>query len=160
MADIGGAGKVTFDRFPVANEAAVRAVSKAVRAIAFGVQESAIERIREQDAIDTGAMRNSVYVETDEVNERASKLAAAIAAGGSPGIHSGKPHHVVPASPNGSGLEELQARVGVCVEYGVYVEMGTVKMAARPFMAPAGEEMQKLAQGVAAQFLADELGNA
>ncbi len=36
----------------------------------------------------------------------------------------------------------LQATVGVGAEYGIYVEMGTYKMAAQPFMTPAAEAVR------------------
>ena len=66
----------------------------------------------------TGALRNSIYTETKD--------------GGSGGTGTQK-------LPKPSG--NIVANVGPCVEYAAYVELGTSKMSAQPYLVPAVEEV-------------------
>lgn len=164
MADSGV--KITLDNFPALTAEIVQGVGQGVRALAFAVQEQAIENIREVDAIDTGALRNSIYVETSEANERATALASAVAAGKTVGKKSGKAGAVAAADP-GEGLlgDGLTVRVASCVEHGAYVEMGVTASAygdqpPRPFLHPAAAAIQPKAQGVVAQYVADAVAGA
>lgn len=139
------------------------AVGKTTRALAFAVQEQAVENIRDIGAVDTGALLNSIYVETEGQNQRPQSRTASMNAAASIGRKSGK------ASPNGD--EPIQgepvtghtARVASCVEHGIYVEMGvtgsaTGDHAGRPFLIPAAHEVQSKAEGVLGAILQEELG--
>lgn len=105
-----------------------RNVQDVLEALAFDVEASAKQRA----PYDTTALRNSIYTITKRSNgyDAASSAAANLR----PGV-SVEPH------PPVSG--KVIARVGPCVEYGAFVELGTDKMSARPFLVPALEETAK-----------------
>lgn len=91
----------------------------AVRATAFAIQRKA----QVKAPVDTGALRNSIYVRM----------------GRSEG-------QMPPVEGDGERAELPQpedddtAHVGPSVEYGLYVEMGTERMAAQPYLLPAVNE--------------------
>ena len=139
------------------------AVNKTVRALAFAVQEQAVENIRDQGAIDTGSLLNSIYVETRAASLRPQSRTAAMTAAASVGKKSGKPSQNGADPAQGPPVEEHQARVASCVEHGIYIEMGvsgsaTGDHAARPFLAPAAHSIQDKGDGVLAAILSEELG--
>ena len=86
---------------------------RVVRRIAFEVEA----RAKQKAPVDTGALRASIYTRTS--NEQA------------PGPHP------IPA-PTEPGV----AHVGPSVEYGVYQELGTSRMAAQPYLGPAVAEVR------------------
>jgi hypothetical protein len=94
--------RINLNEFDLRQDAILRGVAKGIRAGAFAIQEQALVNIEENDSIDTGAMRNSVYVETDGVSEREEKLALALAAGAQPGKKSGEPGDPRAAIPGDS----------------------------------------------------------
>ena len=49
--------------------------------------------------------------------------------------------------------------VTVGAEYGIYIEKGTVHMAAKPFLAPAAIEVQAVAGAVVSAMIKQEVGN-
>lgn len=149
---------VKVDHLNLAEVKIASGLEKAIRALAFGLQAQAQENIRANGTIDTGALFNSVYTETADESGRDSALSAAQSAAASPGKKTGKPHLANPATPvtDVSG-QRFRAKVGVCVEYGLYVEMGTVHTGAHPYMAPAVDKIKAKAQSVVEKFIAEEV---
>jgi HK97 gp10 family phage protein len=97
-------------------------------ATAFAFQ---VEAAMKQDApVDTGACRASIYTVTQEVDGFSGAASAA---------KSSNPNASVSALPRPSG--KVIAHVGPSVEYAIYLEYGTSRMAARPFVIPAVESM-------------------
>ena len=85
----------------------------------------------------TGAMSNSIYTVTKEHDGYASASGAARQA---------NPDAMTQAHPKPSG--NVLARVGPCVNYAEYVEFGTSRMAAQPYLTPAAEVVfQKVNSG-------------
>lgn len=86
---------------------------------------------------DTNALRNSIYTNTS----KGSKYSEADA-----GAKARNPAAQTSPIPEASG--EMTAVVGACVNYAQYLEEGTSRMAAQPFLKPAAEMVQtKLADG-------------
>ena len=92
-----------------------------------------IERAAKQNApVDTGALRSSIYTITENYSgrgraeDRAFKKNKAII------------DLVEIPEPGGN----VFARVGPCVEYGEYVEFGTYRMGAQPYLTPAAEQVE------------------
>ena len=82
--------------------------------------------------VDTSALRNSIYTES----KRESRFdAASTAARGK------RPDVVTDRLPTPTG--KVVANVGPCVEYGGYVELGTSRMSARPYLMPAVESVSQ-----------------
>ena len=85
----------------------------------------------------TSAMSNSIYVVTKKSDGYSAASGAARQA--NPKVET-QPH----PKPTGNIL----ANVGPCVNYAEYVEFGTSKMAAQPFLTPAAEVIsQKINDG-------------
>ncbi len=99
-----------------------------VRATAFAIEGTAKDNITAVGAIDTGANKASIAAITDR--ESHYSAAAAEAQARNPRAR------VFPEPPQ---PDEHTALVAVGVEYGIYNEMGTVKMPARPYLQPAVE---------------------
>ncbi len=159
-------GGFKTDSFNAANEAVREGMKRAVRAAAFAVQSKAIDNLTEDGTVDTGTLRRSVYVVCDGTDERAAKLAEALALAKSPGtkkkpngkLQSPKGHpNAAPAVPGPPIDTAYQAKTAVAVDYGVYVEFGTVDMAAKPFLKPALEEVGKQFEKMAAAYVAEAL---
>ncbi len=108
---------------------------RGLAAAGFRVQDLAMENIRENGQIDTGAMLSAIYVETPDTNQRQELVAAALAKARSRGGEAGV------AEPGGE-LEADQVRIAEAMEYGIYQEMGTRHMAGRPYLGPAGEQVK------------------
>lgn len=85
---------------------------------AIGFQVEALSKMKAP--IDTGALRNSIYVATSESN--------------SPPLEATE---VLPNPTNDS------VYIGPSVEYGIYQELGTSFMSPQPFMLPAIREVER-----------------
>ncbi|MGH2519755.1 MAG: hypothetical protein ACRDF8_08130 [Chloroflexota bacterium] len=116
---------LVFNHLPALAAELHHQVGQVVRKTAFDIQRDAMGLA----AVDTGAMKNAVYVET---SGDSSYGEAASAAEG--------------MNPEGTVLSEVQsppddltAIVAEAMSYGAYQEMGTVRMAAHPYMTPAAE---------------------
>ncbi len=96
------------------------------RKVAFDIEA----RAKQLAPVDTSALRNSIYTVTQA--EDGYSQAAAAAESARPGTRS-------EAHPKPSG--NVIACVGPCVEYAEYVELGTSKMAAQPYLVPAVEQV-------------------
>lgn len=116
------------------------------------------ENIRGLNLIDTGAMRNSAFLETTSgKSERAAAMIDATAASTKPGKKSGQPSFPLKFAKPGRGLKDNEARVAYAVEYAIYWEFG---FAARngasymaPFLGPAAEDLKRTAPGSARKIL-------
>lgn len=116
------------------HEAIDKAMRKAVIDIVAGTQD----RMTENDTIDTGALRASVYASTPGQSGYEQVDAYALAL--KPGKKSKRPNHNFVMLPEVEcGENEAIAAVGA--EYGIYVEMGTVYTAPNPAFIPASQEL-------------------
>ena len=106
---------------------------KVGRMIGFELQAEAQKRAPR----DTSAMSNSIYTVTKKYDGYAAASGAARQA---------NPKAVTQPHPKPSG--NVLANVGPCVNYAEYVEFGTSRMAAQPFLTPAAEIIsQKINDG-------------
>lgn len=119
-----------------------RETEDVVRILAFDLEAHAKKNITQMKAVDTGAMLNSVYTVTareDGYNEAMIKAKTQT-------FSQKRQANVEPATthphPKPDG-KKIFARVGPCVDYAAYVEYGTSRMAARPFMLRACEKIWK-----------------
>lgn len=102
-----------------------------VAKLAFDVEAGAKLNITSQGAVDTGALHASVYAST----RRASS-------------YRGNTGDAFLRNPDAAIADEIQSRdrfeaiVGVPMDYAAFVELGTVKMAARPYLLPAVEAVR------------------
>lgn len=158
--------RINLDKFDTADARVSSGLSDAVRALAFAVQARAIDGVEEIDAIDTGALRSSIYVNAQGDDGRPEAVADAITAGKSPGKKSKKPHVETVIAAEGKAVAgPHEAKVGVCVNYGIYVEMGVegafgregLNFPARPYLMPAAESVGQDADAVTRQFIKDAL---
>lgn len=125
---------VTFtDRLPVLTRQTARRLSQVVRKTAFDIVADA----KPNTPVDTGALKNSIYVVTDQ---RSTYREAQAKADASVGRAGRKPrrHH-----PMATGASEFAAIVGVGMEYGMAVEYGSDGRAPRPYIGPAVEHQRR-----------------
>jgi HK97 gp10 family phage protein len=100
------------------------ATKQAVKKAAFDIQGGAQVRA----AVDTGFMKNSIYVSTfDETTY---------------GQGAGSPPKGAELLPEVKPDDGHTAIIGVGASYGLYVEMGTVRMPAQPYLMPAVESVR------------------
>jgi HK97 gp10 family phage protein len=95
-------------------------IDAAVRATAFGVQAIA----QSLSPVMTGANRASIYTKTSKGT-------------------SGTPGNAGDVLPE---VSQGQAVVGPSMEYSAFLEFGTSRMGARPYLVPAAEQAQRLFQ--------------
>lgn len=121
--------RITRDRLGELSELMRENASKAVRATAFNIVLDA----QGYAPVDTGALKNSIYVVTDDNSgyQNASSDARAVSADVEM-----LPEMAAPKS-------DLTAIVAVGAEYGLYVEMGTVNAPAQPYLEPAAENNRR-----------------
>lgn len=121
-----------------------RAVEKAIRKACLDTEATAKRNVRDQDAIDTGALLNSIYADTRGMHhyQQAQASARAEAAKGSRKARrsrKAKPKTFEPLPEVRAGA--MEGIVAVGAEYGINVELGTAHRAPRPFMGPAADEV-------------------
>jgi HK97 gp10 family phage protein len=102
-------------------------------------------------AVDTGAMRNSIYTVTQISDGYSSAVSSAMRGGFSKSgrLSRGKTKKGTRNSsvvsrefePHPTPVGNVIANVGPCVNYAEYQEFGTSKMAAHPFVTPAVERV-------------------
>lgn len=98
-------------------------VADAVASTAFAIERQA----KINAPVDTSALRGSIYARIGKTKDGYAEAAAAVAAA-RPGTKMG----ALPEPENAT-----TAYVGPGVEYAVYVELGTSRMGAQPFLLPA-----------------------
>ena len=134
--------KVT-DNSQAFKDAKDRAVAAALEAIGQEAAGNAIEELTNQDAVDTGRLRNSIAFATEHHMDG----------------HDFSWHEGRNGEPAGSDTTTPKAKpekgtvyIGTNVEYAKYIEAGTSKAAARPFLRPAaqnhGEEYKKIMKDI------------
>lgn len=122
----------TINRFPQMAQALHEAVAQAVRKVALDVEAAA----KQGAPVDTGFLKNSVYSVTADSSDYSADGVDALPQ--------------VDAPP-----DDQTAYVAVGASYGIYAELGTSRMAAQPFMAPAAASVEQgMAQGIAALIAA------
>lgn len=146
------------DHFNEANDAVREGVKLGLKAFAFAIHEEAIEKIGDYGfhpdgrkyLILTGAMRRSLYVQADGFDGRESALSAALSFS-----------KEASAAAKGTTIDTAyQAKVGACVVYAIYHEMGTITIPARPFLKPAAATVQAKAGDLVGRFVAAEVRKA
>ena len=127
MGEFGDGGfEVLFNRFPELTVALEKAISQMVRKAAFDIQAMAMATA----PVATGFLKSSIYVVTHDRSTYASSLNKAFVKG----------HDVAKLMDEVEPPPDDQtAYVAVGAEYGIYVEYGTSKMAAQPYLTPAYE---------------------
>jgi HK97 gp10 family phage protein len=105
-------------------------VDEAVRATAFEVEGIAKSKARWI----TGAMRASIFTKTSKSTNMAEALAAAL----------GKNPASSPEDPTPGHPEKMHAYIAPGVYYAKFVEFGTKRKAARPFLTPAVEKAAEI----------------
>jgi len=101
-----------------------KAVEKALRLVGGRAERAAKETISDMGAVDTGFLRNSITYALDGESTNTSEYQDD--AGNQTGQYGGE------APANGDGTRSVY--VGTNVYYAPYVEFGTRKMDARPFL--------------------------
>ena len=101
-----------------------KAVEKALRLVGGRAERAAKETISDMGAVDTGFLRNSITYALDGESTNTSEYQDD--AGNQTGEYGGE------APENGDGTRSVY--VGTNVYYAPYVEYGTRKMDARPFL--------------------------
>jgi HK97 gp10 family phage protein len=120
---------IVFDKLPVVAAHLHAAAAKLVKTAAFSVEF----RAKAHAKVLTGAMRAAIYTVTRDGSGYA-EAAAEVAA--TPNVHAEM------QSEEPRPEKEMSAVVHAGMNYSVYVEYGTGRMAAQPFMAPAAAEEQ------------------
>lgn len=130
--------RITANRLPTLPARLRQQASAAVRKAAFDIEANAKQSV----PVDTGALKNSIYTVTDQGSTYGQAVGSASSA---------NPHgHPVAEAPKPAGISAV---VAVGMEYGVYVELGTRKMAARPFLGPAAEVVKPAFLAALAQLV-------
>lgn len=117
--------QVRQNKIPVIRRSLPALLSKALRKAAFEVERLA----KEGAPVDTGALRASIYVALSGESDYAEASADAEAR-----MQQKKGGAVLPEIKPG---EDLTAIVAVAAAHGIYIEHGTERQAARPFLQPA-----------------------
>jgi HK97 gp10 family phage protein len=114
---------VLLDRIPEVSEHLHVALAKIIKTAAFNIEA----RAKNEAVVDTGAMRAAIYTVTRNSSGYSSAAAQAES------LQPGAPMQTEVPPPE----KDTSAVVHAGMNYSVYVEYGTTKMAAQPFIAPA-----------------------
>lgn len=86
--------------------------------------------------VDTGALRNSIYVNNGDTSDYTLRVATAQSLNPDMNpLEEIDPEFVIPVSAS-PGLESYIVVVGVAADYGIFLELGTRNMQPQPFMLP------------------------
>lgn len=150
--------RIKHEIFGKLTKATAEGMDRAVRAIAFAIEEEAAHNIAAMGAIDTGALLNSRYVETSKDNGRPAAIARAARMVLKPGAKSGVPKGSLElATPSRPRRKSGEAKFAFAVKYAIYVNNGTSRMAGRPFMDQAVATIRREASKIAALAVEDSL---
>lgn len=117
-----------------------RGMDLAIRKACFDLEALAKRNVRDQDAIDTGALRASIYVNTSKKSNYAIRASEAATAASTTGKHSGKPSVGFKMFPE-ERVGAVEGVVAVGAEYAHLVEFGTVHTPPRAFFNPAARDV-------------------
>lgn len=117
-------GFIQFSRLVEAQAAIHHAAAQAIKKAAFDVEA----RAKMAAAVDTGFMKSSVYSELHDSSTYGQAIEPPAGA------------ELLPEIPRAEN--DTTAYVAVGASYAVYVETGTVHMAAQPFLGPAADAVQ------------------
>lgn len=140
--------RVVLDNTKPFTHKAYTNIRRAITKACFDCEADAKKRITSQGAIDTGAARASIYASTPNKSDYAKAVSAALseARKGARKLRrrkiKGKAKRIK-ILPEVKPRGDMEGVVSVSVEYGPYIEYGTVKMPARPFLLPAAEAIEK-----------------
>ena len=139
---------IVFDNLPVVSARLHAAVVKLIKTAAFNVEF----RAKQHAAVDTGAMRSAIYTVTHDSSGYEEAAAQATEDRMKRPTISAEMQTEQPRP-----AKDTTAIVHAGMNYSIYVEYGTGRMAAQPFMAPAAAEeqprlqraLEELARGIA-----------
>ncbi len=120
--------KLTQDRFDELRKQLRKEAGQIVRDTATKIKLDAQLRA----PVDTGALKNSIYVVTDRSSDYGTAISQATSA-------NPKAELLPAVSPEEAGVDDLTAVIPVGAKYGAYVELGTFRQAAQPYLGPAAE---------------------
>lgn len=109
-----------FNHFDQIAEQFHTAMSQVVKKTAFDLQANA----QTLAPVDTGNLRSSIYTKTSDGDQYPGGGSAA------------------PIDNQVPGVDDMTAYVAVGAQYGIYLEMGTTRMPAHPYLAPAAEAVR------------------
>ena len=127
MSDEMGGFEVVFNRLPELSEAMEKVVDKMVREAAIDIQARAQASLKYGHGVRSGFLKSSIYTVTHDKSTYGQNLE---------GEGELLPEVEKPAE------SEHTAYIAVGAEYGVYVEYGTSKMAAIPYLLPAADAVR------------------
>ncbi len=110
-----------FNHFPQLRDALRAASGRFVKKAAFDIQAEAATRA----PVATGFLKNSIYVVTSDSSTYGAQGTAAA---------------MLPEVP--APDTDTEAIIAIGAPYGIYVEYGTVRMAAQPYLVPAAEAVR------------------
>ena len=116
--------EIVYNHLPELGAALEKVVDKMVREAAFNIQARAAASLEFGHGLRTGFLKSSIYTVTDQGSTYGQDLV-----GDGPLL----PEVEKPKE------DEHTAYIAVGAEYGVFVEMGTSKMAAIPYLVPAAD---------------------
>lgn len=125
-----------ISRFPQMAVGLHEAVAQAVRQVAGDVATQA----KSNAPVDTGFMKSAIYTVT---NDSSTYMASG--------------EHALP--PVDAPGDDQTAIVAAGASYSIYVEMGTYKMAAQPFLTPAAAGVEQNMAITVAGIIADKLSS-
>ena len=125
-------GRFVYNNFDRITESIRTQVSKAVRKAAFDVQGQAQANV----PVDTGAAKASIYVATSDTDGYAKAVDDATSFAQARNVNAKAPKFFDDVMDTET-LTDMQALVVVAVNYGYWLEYGTSKRPARPFLIPA-----------------------
>lgn len=113
------------------------AASKGIRKVALAIEGHAAALA----PVDTGTLRASIYSETADGSTRDAALGAA-------GGLQPEGASFEPASVELEITDELQAKVAAAAHYGAFVELGTERAPAQPYLGPAADSISPQADSI------------
>lgn len=166
-----GSVKRIYNGIPAALKAVPKAGEIILDTLGGKLLVIAKKNIRDQGLIDTGAMRNSGYLETSRSSgARLKAQQASLAAAAAPGEKSGKPHPMNQWATPSRAPNPGEAKAAFAAEYAVYWELGFLhytttyigptRLMIRPFLGPAAEDLKKTASADAKTIFDKVIGDA
>jgi HK97 gp10 family phage protein len=108
---------------------------KNARQVLEGLAYKVESQAKQNAPVQTGALRNSIYTMTKSASNFSRSITNILVGFEKRNVQSGSFNIEERPAPEG----DVIATVGPSVDYGAYVELGTGKMAARPYLLPAFE---------------------